>query len=234
MWRWDQQEPFGNNPPDENPSGLGIFDLPLRFAGQRYDVETGLHYNYFRDFDPSLGIYKKSDLIGLQGGINTYAYVGSNPLLFVDPSGLAKCTYYIAEHTLICYSNNGQQGVATSTPSSGLGPCVNNPGCAQQVNQGPVPPGSYNVFPNTIPGRQGWWALQSKSWIPGVSGALCRLGLARCGYNLHLGTYSLGCITFPKIDPYAQQDFSSLANLLNADGPDNSLTVVPNFPWPGL
>jgi RHS repeat-associated protein len=87
VWRWDQQEPFGNNPADENPSGLGAFDLPLRLPGQRYDTETGLHYNYFRDYDPSLGIYKQSDPIGLRGGINTYAYVVGNPLSGSDPTG---------------------------------------------------------------------------------------------------------------------------------------------------
>jgi uncharacterized protein RhaS with RHS repeats len=43
VWRWDQQEPFGSNPPDENPSGLGVFDLPLRLPGQYFDKETSLH-----------------------------------------------------------------------------------------------------------------------------------------------------------------------------------------------
>jgi RHS repeat-associated protein len=89
VWRWDQQEPFGNNPADENPSGLGAFDLPLRLPGQRYDKETGLHYNYFRDYDPSIGRYVESDPIGLRGGLNTYAYVESNPLSRIDPKGLA-------------------------------------------------------------------------------------------------------------------------------------------------
>ncbi len=55
VWRWDQQEPFGNSPPDENPSGLGTFDLPLRLSGQYYDRETALHQNNFRDYDPSNG-----------------------------------------------------------------------------------------------------------------------------------------------------------------------------------
>jgi len=86
-WRWDQVEPFGVNVPDENPSGLGIFDLPLRLPGQYFDKETNLHYNYYRDFDPSLGIYKQSDLIGLRGGLNTYAYAAS-PLMQIDPLGL--------------------------------------------------------------------------------------------------------------------------------------------------
>jgi RHS repeat-associated protein len=89
VWRWDQLEPFGSNPADQNPSGLGALDLPLRFAGQTYDAETGLHYNYYRDFDPSLGTYKQSDLIGLHGGVNTYAYVDGNPISYTDPLGLA-------------------------------------------------------------------------------------------------------------------------------------------------
>jgi RHS repeat-associated protein len=89
VWRWDQQEPFGNNVPDENPSGLGAFDLPLRLPGQYFDKETNLYYNYFRDYDPSLGRYVESDPIGLRGGLNTYLYVQANPLMLSDRLGLA-------------------------------------------------------------------------------------------------------------------------------------------------
>jgi RHS repeat-associated protein len=91
VWRWDQGEPFGNNPADENPSGLGAFDLPLRLPGQYFDAETGLHYNYFRDYDPGLGIYKQSDPIGLDAGLNTYAHVSGRPLEKTDLYGLLAC-----------------------------------------------------------------------------------------------------------------------------------------------
>jgi RHS repeat-associated protein len=93
VWRWDQQEPFGNNVPDENPSGLGVFDLPLRLPGQYFDKETNLHYNYFRDYDPSIGRYGKSDPIGLRAGLNTYAYVRSSPVAMVDVNGLVTCRW---------------------------------------------------------------------------------------------------------------------------------------------
>lgn len=89
MWRWDQQEPFGVTVPDENPSALGVFEFPLRFAGQYMDKETGLFFNYFRDYDPSIGRYEQSDPLGLKAGLNTYVYVVANPLLLVDPTGLA-------------------------------------------------------------------------------------------------------------------------------------------------
>jgi len=91
VWRWDQAEPFGNNPANEDPDANTVtFDLPLRLPGQRYDQETGLHYNYFRDYDPSIGRYGESDLIGLDGGLNTYAYGLSDPLTGSDPLGLRR------------------------------------------------------------------------------------------------------------------------------------------------
>jgi len=89
VWSWEP-EAFGNSLPDQNPSALGDFVFNLRFPGQYYDAETGLHYNYFRDYNPATGRYIESDPIGLVGGINTYAYVGGSPVNYIDLTGEIK------------------------------------------------------------------------------------------------------------------------------------------------
>ena len=62
---------------------------PLRFQGQYFDEETGLHYNRFRYFDPDIGRFISQDPIGINGGFNLYQYAPS-PAGWVDPLGLAK------------------------------------------------------------------------------------------------------------------------------------------------
>ena len=56
--------------------------------GQYYDQETGTFYNYFRDYDPTIGRYIQSDPIGLVAGTNTYIYVDGKPLTTFDLRGL--------------------------------------------------------------------------------------------------------------------------------------------------
>ncbi|MEK6699301.1 MAG: RHS repeat-associated core domain-containing protein, partial [Nitrospirota bacterium] len=60
----------------------------LRFPGQYYDVETGLHYNYFRDYNPIIGRYIEADPIGIRGSINLYLYVMANSIKYTDIRGL--------------------------------------------------------------------------------------------------------------------------------------------------
>ncbi|HMN46057.1 MAG TPA: DNRLRE domain-containing protein [Povalibacter sp.] len=88
VWRWDA-DPFGTTLANEDPDGDStLFTYSLRFPGQYFGAETGLHYNYFRDYDPSTGRYVQSDPIGLYGGMNTYAYTNSQPMVLADPRGL--------------------------------------------------------------------------------------------------------------------------------------------------
>ena len=106
-------EPFGAAIVNEDVDGDGqSVALNLRFPGQYFDVETGLHYNYFRDYDPSTGRYVQSDSIGVtldysdpqrqiaaQMGVaipnvsgiknlnHVYGYVNQNPIRYVDLTG---------------------------------------------------------------------------------------------------------------------------------------------------
>jgi len=80
---------FGENLAEEDPdSNLINYSFPLRFPGQYRDSESGLHYNYFRDYEPGTGRYVESDPIGLLGGISTYGYVGGQALTQTDRFGL--------------------------------------------------------------------------------------------------------------------------------------------------
>lgn len=69
-------------------------------------METNIHYNYYRDYDPATGRYVQSDPIGLRGGINTYSYGAANPILHFDERGLA----YFAKRPL---KNTPWLGVAS-------------------------------------------------------------------------------------------------------------------------
>ncbi|SFQ84873.1 RHS repeat-associated core domain-containing protein [Pseudomonas sp. NFIX49] len=60
---------------------------PLRFQGQYFDDESGLHYNRHRYYDPDVGRYLTPDPVKLAGGLNQYQYV-PNPTGWVDPLGL--------------------------------------------------------------------------------------------------------------------------------------------------
>jgi RHS repeat-associated protein len=64
---------------------------PIRFQGQYFDEETGLHYNRHRYYDPDTARYLTQDPIGLIGGENLYEYA-NNPTGWMDPLGLTPCT----------------------------------------------------------------------------------------------------------------------------------------------
>ena len=89
-WRW-ASDGFGNQEPIDDPDADGYqVNLNLRFPGQYDDWESGLFFNWNRYYDSEMGRYVTSDPIGLDGGLNTYVYVGATPTKYYDSTGLFK------------------------------------------------------------------------------------------------------------------------------------------------
>ena len=91
------------------------------FPGQYYDQETGLHYNYFRYYDPETGRYVTADPIGFAGGdLNLYGYVWNNPLNWSDSLGLCPaCAVVVVQgisRVAITIGTGIAVGIGASTP----------------------------------------------------------------------------------------------------------------------
>ena len=97
VWQ-GQYSAWGHLQRQTRPTSTFNREQNLRFQGQYFDKETGLHYNTFRYYAPDLGRFTQQDPIGLAGGINLYAYA-PNPLTWVDPWGWAKeKTYEVVKY----------------------------------------------------------------------------------------------------------------------------------------
>jgi RHS repeat-associated protein len=121
VWDWPAvQNPFG-----ERAASGNEYTFNLRFPGQYFDQETGLHYNYHRDYEPVTGRYVESDPIGLQGGISAYGYAYQNPFLNSDSSGLLVWTSSATVYEYDYYSGNTFTMVPGANPDD-----VNSKGLA--------------------------------------------------------------------------------------------------------
>ena len=88
----------------------------LRFQGQYFDAETGLHYNRFRYYEPGVGRFISQDPIGLRGGKNLFQYA-NNPIAWVDPLGLAGAAGILTGSNI---PNGAQGGVSSAEGGSGI------------------------------------------------------------------------------------------------------------------
>ena len=95
----------------------------LRYPGLYADEESGLFYNGYRTYVPTIGRYTQGDPIGLAGGLNRGVYVGSNPLNFTDPEGLDTAVMIggptsgnPAGHVAIGFTGQGVYSYGTGTP----------------------------------------------------------------------------------------------------------------------
>ncbi|MBI6583771.1 RHS domain-containing protein [Pseudomonas synxantha] len=94
---------------------VGKIDNPLRFQGQYFDQESGLHYNRHRYYNPDIGRYLTPDPVKLAGGVNAYRYA-PNPTGWIDPLGLNSCpggdgckpTHSVDDSTKHAKANNGE------------------------------------------------------------------------------------------------------------------------------
>jgi RHS repeat-associated protein len=124
MWSW-YSDPFGTDAANENPAGAGTFKYNLRFAGQIFDGQAGLHANGLRDcYDPAMGRYCEPDPIGLAGGINPYVYAQADPIHWFDPDGRdvavienGPTTGNPIGHTAIAVTGAGMYSYGNNTPA---------------------------------------------------------------------------------------------------------------------
>jgi RHS repeat-associated protein len=141
LWSWAfQGNPFGAQAP------VATLTVNLRFPGQYADAESGLSYNYFRDYEAGTGRYVEIDPIGLGGGLSTYTYSFSAPLRWMDKNGLS------SSGSGGCCAQARRQGdfrnPAGQGEDWGIVECCNGKkvACANVDPNCLVPPGSSLVF----------------------------------------------------------------------------------------
>ncbi|WP_053007472.1 RHS repeat-associated core domain-containing protein [Pragia fontium] len=143
VWQQTKSGLFGRVKREESTLSPYAAKQNLRFSGQYYDEETGLHYNTFRYYDPECGRFTQPDPIGLLGGINLYQYA-PNPLSWIDPFGLSNAKnstkpqhgYYIRD------TWNGDVPVKVGVSGQDMNLNGTSPRANGQVNRWNAEPGN--------------------------------------------------------------------------------------------
>ncbi|WP_437754826.1 RHS repeat-associated core domain-containing protein [Sorangium sp. So ce1389] len=102
---------------------------PLRFRGQYADEETGLSYNRHRYYDPALGRYISADPLGIEGGLNVFAYAANCPTSAVDVEGLMYSIIRDREGNIVADGHSQDTGRPLPAPHSAV---PNGKPCAER------------------------------------------------------------------------------------------------------
>jgi RHS repeat-associated protein len=119
----------------ERLSEPDVSGCDLRFPGQWFDSESGLHYNRFRFYDPGTASYLSPDPLGIHGGSGLYEYAW-NPINWIDPFGLCEIGTHIKDEiaTTKLRNVNLKKGTAM-LKEMGLTPVKNDRGGTSFVDK---------------------------------------------------------------------------------------------------
>jgi len=167
VWSADYK-PFG-----EATVTVSTITNNIRFPGQYFDIETGLHYNYFRDYNPVIARYEEADPIGIVKASNhLYVYVDNKPIRFIDPEGKAiwicsrPTNFGIGNHAYLWDSTNPRR-------PCGMRGSSGNGDTSSPLDIGPFEGGTCNLVPDSSGREQPVMeccreTANNGPWIPGI------------------------------------------------------------------
>ena len=204
-----------------------------RFPGQTYDAETGLHYNFHRDYNPQTGRYVQSDPIGLGGGMNSFAYVGGSPINTSDLLGLLVSAVLDKNKRVLSVSDityPSKKVVVTAFSGGHVTPTgqIVSPGTGLEI---PAPAGSYFITdnPNYRADHPDWFGLLKSDGR--VDDYFYDNGVQRSGVRLHGGTLSYGCVTVSTYKQAGVNAWNSVFNLVRYTSTSSIDFITGPYVW---
>ena len=218
-------------------SSTGTVLNPFQYTARDFDAETALRFYRARYYDPDSGRFLSEDPIRFKDGVNFYSYVKNSPVSKFDPTGLARCDYYIQNGSghqgwLYCLPDDPRNTPVSFEAASGNNGdpqhhCKNNAECAPIGDTGPIPPGNYHFTGTPGDHHKNGTVLQ-----PDDPAAAFQRGGPNSPFETHwcLNPFtnsrpycSGGCITA------TQDNINRLNDLLTLE-PGSTLTVYPGPP----